>query len=97
MTDTVTRLMNMSREIEEIAALCADPMNSEDELDEYRTDLYKARQALEAELTRLFTPLSDGQIDMVFKNQLGYFIVPTQDDTAFARAVEKAHGIGGES
>ena len=82
MKDTVTRLMGL--------------------IEAYRTaggreEHWARKDALEAELTRLFTPLSDEQIATIFKNQLGYFIVPTQDDTAFARAVEKAHGIGGES
>lgn len=46
-----------------------------------------ARQALHDELTRLFTPLSDEQID--------YWVNSNSSKKSVARAVEKAHGIGG--
>lgn len=53
---------------------------------------HAARQALEAELTRLFTPLSDEQIKQACKETWVF-------DTAkqWVSNVEAMHGIGGES
>lgn len=52
----------------------------------------KSRQTLEAELTRLFTPLNNDAL-------YGMYSEPSSDSEMleFARAVEKAHGIGGKS
>lgn len=51
------------------------------------------RQILEAELTRLLTPLNDEQIATACQSlgfgTIGWF--------AIARAIEQQHGIGGES
>ena len=77
MIDTVTKLMRM--------------------IDAYATDpAYKGtsglRQALQDELVRLFTPLTDEQIDDACES-LGFGALSW---TVVARAVEKAHGITGE-
>ena len=58
MSDTVTKLMARVHAIENLASLAADPMTSGSEHTEYVNDLVAEREALEAELTRLFTPLN---------------------------------------
>lgn len=58
-----------------------------------------AKDALKAELVRLFTPLSDEQIESVnyvYANQLDYdwFEIHQPSVFEFARAIETMHGIG---
>ena len=82
MTDTVTRLLALA---DDYALRCYhhdDPDSRE-----------AARQALEAELVRLFTPLSDEQIHKLAYGA-GGIDVP---HLMFARELESCHGIGGKS
>ena len=39
-------------------------------------------------------PLTDEEIDAVMRKALGYGLSPSRDDLDFARAIERAHGIG---
>lgn len=80
---TVTRLMGM---IDEYAMRCGTA----------HVSIEPARQALNDELVRLFTPLSDGNIRWLWSE--------AHNDTTdrmpfqvFAKIIEKYHGIGGES
>ena len=83
MNDTVKRLMELADEY----------MMQERE----GTNGYKARQALEAELTRLFTPLKHTQIFDIVKATHA----AEPDETSltwavkFVDLVEEAHGITG--
>ena len=81
MTDTVTRLMGLADEF----------MIQERE----GTNGYEARQALHDELVRLFTPLSDEQIRACAPYGMQHMTDGVIRE--LARAVEKAHGIGGEA
>lgn len=76
MTDTVTRLM----------ALADEYMTQERE----GVNGYEARQALEDELQKLFTPLSDEQIAVLQFENLG----KTMWFASIVRAIEHQHGIG---
>lgn len=96
MTDTVTRLMAKVHAIENLAALAADPMNSDADQTEYVHDLVEARQALEAELTRLFTPLSQSEVVDGFCKQ-PHDVQFVSVFNAGVRFAEKHRGIGGES
>ena len=81
MTDTVTRLMGLA---DEYAMRCGTA----------HVSIEPARQALQDELVRLFTPLSDEQIKSMYHrlcNSVG------SGYQTVARATEAAHGIGGES
>ena len=62
MTDTVTRLMALAGTWADATADVVDPINSREELDDALDRAKNARQALHDELVRLFTPLSDEQI-----------------------------------
>jgi hypothetical protein len=42
-------------------------------------------------------PLTTQEIDAVMRNALGYGLSPSRDDLDFARAIERAHGITGET
>lgn len=75
MNDTVKRLMGM---IENYGLVCKLGLNQAE-----------SRQALEAELVRLFTPLSDEQILEKWMDGR----VPVLN---FAREIEACHGIGVE-
>ena len=52
----------------------------------------EARQALQEELTRLFTPLTDEQINALQLEHVG----KTKWFTSIVRDIEVAHGITGE-
>lgn len=82
MTDTVTRLMGL--------------------IEAYRTaggreEHWARKDALEAELTRLFTPLSDEEIKQSVGAGGEYWESSKIYIKAIFQAAEKAHGIGGES
>ena len=96
MTDTVTRLMQLAGEWADQVGNISDPLNTHEEWELSVRKAKLAKQALHDELVRLFTPLSDDEVDGVFKQLTGYN-KPTKAGVEFARAVEKAHGIGGES
>lgn len=87
MTDTVTRLLA-------IADVYADRFHEARKRHTAETahDRSAARQLLEAELTRLFTPLSDEQIEELWPCPKG-----TNSIQTLFRICEHAHGIGGES
>ena len=78
MNDTVNRLMGM---IEDYGLICKLGLNQAE-----------PRQALEAELVRLFTPLSDEQIHNA--DPMPHCMFDSQR-IEFARAIEAAHGITG--
>ena len=86
MNDTVTKLM-----------MLADAMAQEAK-DFGHLDQSPARQALQDELVRLFTPLTDEHVDDLFAavvdkvnaGEIAY------ESVGLARAVEAAHGITGE-
>ena len=82
MTDTVKRLIALADDYALRNYHHDDPDSRE-----------AARQALHDELVRLFTPLSDEQIRVA----LGLENLPWLSLVKDIRAVEKAHGIGGES
>lgn len=97
MNDTVKRLMCMC---DELAYAKAELTRHEYETwhmgSEVAADVRafeEQRQALQDELTRLFTPLTDEQIDDACES-LGFGALSW---TVVARAVETAHGITGES
>ena len=84
MKDTVTRLMELA---DAFATAVAQQGEAHDHI---------ARDALQDELVRLFTPLSDGNIRWLWSE--------AHNDTTdrmpfqvFAKIIEKYHGIGGES
>lgn len=86
MTDTVTRLMDLADQFAgayRIYGSQAEPV-------------LNARQALQDELQRLFTPLSDEQIATVYFGATGQSLRPQNSVLAhkFARAIEHQHGIG---
>lgn len=82
MTDTVTRLMELADDYADWA------MAKGQEHPAY----LQTRQALHDELVRLFTPLSDEQIEKLWHCPKGTNSVQT-----LFRICEHAHGIGGES
>lgn len=82
MTDTVTRLLAL-----------ADDYADERRLGFSQEDVQTKRQALHDELTRLFTPLSDGRIRACAPYGMQHMTDGVIRE--LARAVEKAHGIGG--
>ena len=101
MTNTVTKLMARVHAIENLASLAADPMKSGSEHMEYVNDLIAARDAFEAELIRLFTPLTPEQIEkinFVELKRLDYekFEVDQESVTDLVRSVELLHGTTGE-
>lgn len=64
-----------------------------------RYSVVAARQALEAELTRLLTPLSDAQMDALCieaGNQLRNYCAGVREELPLSvgRLVEQAHGMG---
>ena len=88
MTDTVTRLMGLA---DEFALRCFHH--------EHAHNRELARQALEAELVRLFTPLSEGTVARYLRE-----VEPDVREDMCAssfcegiRFAEKHRGIGGES
>lgn len=89
MTDTVTRLMELADEY----------ADSAEAKGKGHPKYAEARQALEAELTRLFTPLTEVQIATVYFGATEQSLRPQDNVLAhkFARLVEFQHGIGGES
>lgn len=95
MTNTVARLMRL---VDDYAALRGnwDSGNTSETTPHL---VVSARQALEAELTRLFTPLSDEQIATVYFGATGQSLRPQDNVLAhkFTKAIEQQHGIGGES
>ena len=91
MTDTVTRLLEL-----------ADDYHHSFDSENINGRIDRARKALHDELVRMFTPLSDEQIESVNKVWINYtsfeeFEVHQPSVYEFARAIEKQHGIGGES
>lgn len=87
MTDTVTRLLALA---DAFATAVAQQGEAHDHI---------ARDALQGELTRLFTPLSDEQIATVYFGATGQSLRPQDSVLAhkFAKAIQQQHGIGGES
>ena len=85
MNDTVTKLMGIA---DEYALRCSTA----------HVSIEPARQALQDELTLLFTPLTDEHVDDLFAavvdkvnaGEIAY------ESVGLARAVEAAHGITGE-
>lgn len=88
MNDTVQKLMGL-----------ADDYADERRLGFSQEDVQAKRQALHDELTRLFTPLSDEQIQEGVRAWFVTDIVPGQDPflRRMRAAINAAHGIGGES
>ena len=83
MNDTVSRLMGMIDEYAESHSLT-------------RGEREEKYQALQDELVKLFTPLTDEQMDYLHgEANRGYCIEPEEYSKAF-RDAEKAHGITGE-
>ena len=85
MNDTVTKLM----------ALVDDAIAASHEINH---DYTITRQALQDELVRLFTPLTDEQIATVYFGATEQSLRPQDNVLAhkFARAIEFQHGITGE-
>ena len=103
MNDTVKRLMGLA---DDYAYNKAEAMRNQYESwhsrasmrqDDAETD--ESRQALEDELVRLFTPLSDEQIATVYFGATEQSLRPQDNVLAhkFARAIEFQHGITGET
>lgn len=95
MTNTVTRLMELADRYAANYRAHYTPAGCEN------VNITDARQALEAELTRLFTPLSDEQIESGRKDMFstGNPFCPC-DRKTMRKAVqwaERQHSIGGES
>ena len=86
MTDTVTRLMGLADEYAGSASRCEQPAEHTE----------RKRQALQDELTRLFTPLSQSEVVDGFCKQ-PHDVQFVSVFNAGVRFAEKAHGIGGES
>lgn len=96
MNGTVTKLMARVHAIENLASLAADPMTSGSEHTEYVNDLVAEREALEAELTRLFTPLN--QCDGCMAGlQLRSGLHIDTDGKALMLCQKSKYGITGES
>ena len=89
MNDTVTQLIWLADEY-------ADAQGCSEDYD-LATVLSK-RQALQDELTLLFTPLTDEQIATVYFGATEQSLRPQDNVLAhkFARAIEFQHGITGE-
>lgn len=87
MNDTVTRLMELADK-----AIAAQDQRLGILAQDYR-------QALQYELIKLFTPLSDEQITTVYFGATGQSLRPQDNVLAhkFARAIEHQHGIKGDS
>lgn len=87
MNDIVTRLM----------ALADDYAMSRTQYGVFADEVSNTRQVLQDELQKLFTPLSDEQIEEVWKAH----VLPGFTDRqkfysphVFTRLIEQAHGIG---
>lgn len=84
MNDTVTKILDLVGEYAEHYA-------EDRRWGTFTADTTKARQALQDELTRLFTPLTDEQINPLCKET---WVVETVKQ--WVRAIESMHGITGE-
>lgn len=91
MNDTVTKILELVSEYAEHYA-------EDRRWGTFTADTTKARQALQDELTRLFTPLTDEQIATVYFGATEQSLRPQDNVLAhkFARAIEFQHGITGE-
>lgn len=96
MTDTVTRLMQLAGEWADQVGNISDPLNTHEEWELSVRKAKLAKQALHDELVRLFTPLSDEEMWQLWNAQ-GDDAMDQVSAIAFTRAIEAAHGIGGES
>lgn len=90
MNSTVTRLMEVFAD--EYAAAAHNYFSSRNSRPEWEQMVAK-RKALEAELTRLFTPLTDDQLAQIDIDFYG----SRKSASDVALHVERLHGIGGES
>lgn len=96
MNDTVMKLMSM---VDLLCSACVDDVCAGDQaIPNYESNVSTLHAALEAELTRLFTPLSDEQISNVFRNASPDWLEET-DTWSFKCGIkfaESRHGITGE-
>lgn len=96
MNDTVMKLMSM---VDLLCSACVDDVCAGDQaIPNYESNASTLHAALEAELTRLFTPLSDEQISNVFRNASPGWLEET-DTWSFKCGIkfaESRHGITGE-
>lgn len=96
MTDTVTRLMGLAGEWADQVGNIADPLNTHEEWELSVRKEKLAKQALQDELVRLFTPLSQSEVVDGFCKQ-PHDVQYVSVFNAGVRFAEKQHGIGGES
>jgi len=96
MNDTVMKLMSM---VDLLCSACVDDVCAGDQaIPNHESNASTLHADLEAELTRLFTPLTDEHVDDLFAavvdkvnaGEIAY------ESVGLARAVEAAHGITGE-
>mgnify|MGYP001475717473 CR=1 FL=1 len=98
MNDTVTKLMWMVDELTFLAERVIDERDNADICLASINARNKQRQALQDELVRLFTPLTDEQISNVFRNASPGWLEET-DTWSFKCGIkfaESRHGITGE-
>mgnify|MGYP003414044653 CR=1 FL=1 len=95
MNDTVTKILALADDYADVSVGYEECRATQDDLD-------AARQALQDELTRLFTPLSDAAIYAIERDAWSKYAgtpvaVNTTLSSVVARMIETAHGITGET
>ncbi len=96
MNDTVMKLMSM---VDLLCSACVDDVCAGDQaIPNYESNASTLHAALEAELTRLFTPLTREQVNGILSGS-GYDTATAQERADFINGIrhsEIAHGITGE-